>query len=419
MSLSIKVMFYKGLTKLTKFIFTFVAIPKPTVFVGDKSTEQLCNMVAQFNLKRTLIVTDNILEELGLVAKVESALNEAGVNAVVYNGVTPDPTFTIVDETVSLLSQHNCDNIIALGGGSAIDAAKVAALCATNPNRDAKKLGGFFKAKHRGLPLFAIPTTAGTGSEVTIAAVVSDPITHAKAPVVDTKVVPLAAALDPTIMIGLPSPITAATGMDALTHAIESFLGKFATAETDSYALAAVTMIFNYLPRAYKNGEDIEAREAMALASFYAGLAFTQASVGYVHAIAHNFGAKYGTPHGLANAIVLPYILDYYQQDCNERLAMLSLTINPIKESIPVSAQLQSLTQAEKEVLAQQFINDVKQLNASMNIPKQLDALKEQDIRLIAKAALKEAHLQYTYPVPKYMDITTCESIIHQMLPSV
>jgi len=401
----LKVTVYKTLVKFTKTLFVFLAQPKPTVYVGENATEKLCASMAQFGMQRVLIVTDEVLVKLGVAEKVEKALIKSGLEVFIFDGVTPDPTYTVVENTVATLNANNCDSILALGGGSAIDAAKVAALCATNPDKTPKSLGGFFKAKHAGLPFFAIPTTAGTGSEATIAAVISDPVSHAKTPVVDLKVVPIAAALDPTIMAGMPPHITAATGMDALTHAIEAYIGKAATKETDRYALAAVKMIFKYLPRAYDNGQDMEAREAMALASFYAGLAFTRTGVGYVHAIAHNFGGHYGTPHGLANAIVLPYILEFYQDSASERMAEMATATG-------IGQQL-----VGNEALTGKFIEQIKTLNNQMAIPSTLAVLKESDIKGIAKAARKEAHFDYTYPVPKYFDQRGCETIIRKMLP--
>ncbi|MDG2671019.1 iron-containing alcohol dehydrogenase, partial [Vibrio parahaemolyticus] len=198
--------------------------------------------------------------------------------------------------------------ILALGGGSAIDCAKVIAARVSN-KRSIKKLSGLFKVWRTPAPLFVIPTTSGTGSEVTIAAVVSDPNTHLKTPLMDPKLVPIMAALDPDLLIGLPAKITADTGIDALTHAVEAYISRNATPETQAYSVAAIKLIFRYLPKAVAQGGDIEARYKMAMASYYAGLAFTKASLGYVHAFAHNLGARYGLPHGMANGLALLPVL--------------------------------------------------------------------------------------------------------------
>jgi alcohol dehydrogenase class IV len=291
--------------------------------------------------------------------------------------------------------------VLAVGGGSSIDAAKVICARATN-DKPIRKLAGMFRVFKPILPLYAIPTTAGTGSEVTVAAVVSDPVTHAKTPIMDPKVVPQMAALDGTLMTGLPAHITAATGMDALTHAVEAYISANAFEETDACALAATRLIMQNLETAVKDGSNLEARQNMALASYYAGLAFTKAGVGYVHAIAHNFGAYYHTPHGLANAIVLPYILDYSKDSSIDRLAKLA-EVSGLKKGKESKAQL-----------AQKFIDHVRAMARDFGIPEKLEALKKEDIAGITKNALKEAH--FTYAVPKYMDAATCENLIAKMV---
>jgi alcohol dehydrogenase class IV len=203
-------------------------------------------------------------------------------------------------------------------------------------------------------------------------------------------------------MLGLPAPITAATGMDALTHAVEAYISKLATADTDNYALASVKLIFNNLRECYNNGSNVDARESMAVASFYAAMAFNKAFLGYVHGIAHQFGGHYNTPHGLANAIVLPHVLDYSKDACADRLAELAIAV-----------ELGSSTEPNS-VLAQKFVDAVRELNKDLGIPETLDALKPADIPGIAKGALKESH--FTYPVPKYMDQAQCEALIGKMV---
>jgi alcohol dehydrogenase len=239
-----------------------------------------------------------------------------------------------------------------------------------------------------------VPTTAGTGSEVTVAAVISDPEAGQKLVIADTRLVPAMAALDPSLMTGLPPAVTAATGMDALTHAVEAFLGQWATEATDRMALAAVGLVYENLRVAYRNGKDLEARERMSLAATYAGLAFTRANVGYVHAIAHQLGGKYHTPHGLANAMLLPHVLRFLAPAVTKRLARLAL-----------AARVGS----EKERPA------VEKLGRDLGIPRTLDALKAKDIPALAKAACWEADTNY--PVPKYMSPEVCEGIIRHLLP--
>src|SRR5512147_408612 len=287
-----------------------VAIPRPTALVGAGSALRLCHTIGQFGFQRVMIVTDAVLVKLGLIEPIRRALVEQGIDVAVHDGITPDPTYPVLQAGYEAVRKHRSNAILAVGGGSAIDAAKVIGAMAVTGKSPAKLIG-MLKVSKPMLPLFAIPTTAGTGSEVTVAAVVTDPVKHSKSAVIDPKLVPLATALDPALMQGMPPQITAATGMDALTHAVEAHMNRWPHAETPLHCRSAVRMIFANLPRAYADGTDLEARESMALASFNAGLAFTKAYVGYVHAFSHKVGGMYGVPHGLANAIILPYVLDF------------------------------------------------------------------------------------------------------------
>ncbi|MBU3070385.1 iron-containing alcohol dehydrogenase [Aestuariicella sp. G3-2] len=402
MPFSLQVLFYKSLMLMTKCVMKFVPDAKPTVLSGEGASLKLAGTISQLGLKKILIVTDAMLVKLGVISPVEEALKAQGVDVIIYDGVEPDPSFTVVEAGLEMLKQHECDSVLAIGGGSSIDAAKVVALAASN-NKSPRQLEGRFVAKLPALPLFAIPTTAGTGSEVTVAAVISDPQAGNKKLVLDPKLVPMAAALDPKIMVGLPPAITAATGMDALTHAVEAYLSEFATKETDAYALSATKMILDNLEAAYNDGGNLAAREAMVMASYYAGLAFTKAFVGYVHAIAHQFGAKYHTPHGFANALVLPHILEFSKDRVSGRLA-----------SLAVACGLGEASENEW-ALAQKFIDKVWAMNEAMGIPKTLDALQVHDIQAISEAAMHEGN--YTYPVPKYMRLEECQDILRKLLP--
>lgn len=393
--------FYKFMMLMMGVLLKIFPQPKPTIYCGPDSSLQLCGNMIQFGYKHILIVTDTMLHEMGLLDAVKAKFEAAGVRATIYDGVEPNPTFAQVHAGLKLAKENNCDAILTFGGGSSIDAAKVISIAATN-TKTPEQLVGYFKAKNPGLPLFAVPTTAGTGSEVSLAAVISDPVTHEKGVVAEPKTVPVAAALDPSIMLGLPAPITAATGIDALTHAVEAYISTLATDETDAYAIASVKMIFENLKEAYNNGSNIEARESMALASCYAALAFNKALLGYVHGIAHQFGGLYNTPHGLANAIVLPHVLEYYRDASADRLADLALAVGVGKAS------------ESNSVLAQKFVDGVRQLNVDLAIPSTLDAIKVADIPAIAKAALKESH--YNYPVPKYMNQAQCEALVGKMV---
>ncbi len=401
MPFGLQVFLYKLLMKTMKLVLKVVPQPKPTLYCGEDSSHQLASNIIQFGYQRVLIVTDKMLHEMGLLDPVKEQLTTAGVEVSVYDGVEPNPTFDQVHAGLNMARKNRCDAILCFGGGSSIDAAKVISV-AFSGEKAPEDLEGFFKVKGEVLPLFAVPTTAGTGSEVSVGAVISDPITHQKAIVADPKTVPVAAALDPKIMLGLPAPITAATGMDALTHAIEAYISAIPTEESDKYASASVKLIFANLLEAYNNGTNVEAREGMAIASTYAAFAFNKAMLGYVHGIAHQFSGHYNTPHGLANAIVLPHVLDYSKSACAHRLAELAVVVKLGAASEPDS------------ILAQKFIDAVRQLSKDMNIPNTLEALQIEDVPAIAQAALKESHT--TYAVPKYMNQLQCESLIRKLI---
>ncbi len=376
--------------------------PQPTLMVGAGSSARLGESVAGMGHRKILIVTDAIIVKLGLTRALTQALDAGGVDYVVFDKITPDAPIPLIEEGLAFFKEHGCDAIVAFGGGSSMDAAKVIAVAANN-HKPLRELAGYFKGRHSPVPIYAVPTTAGTGSEVTVAAVVSDPETQKKLVVMDLRVVPRMAALDPELMTGLPPAITAATGVDALTHAVESFIGKWTTPYTEGMSLSAVGMIFENLPVAYEDGKNLQAREKMALASTYAGLAFTRANVGYVHAIAHQFGGLYHTPHGLANAIMLPHVLDFSAPAVIPQLARL--------------AERAGLGDAgdDEHTLADKFIAGVRALNARLGIPTTLAALREDDIPALAEAACQEALIGY--PVPRYMDQATCEAVIRKVLP--
>ena len=388
----------RGAGKFTRFL----PIAQPTLMVGPGSSGRLGEAIAGMGHRKILIVTDAIIAKLGLLGPLTKALKAGGADYVVFDRITPDAPIPLIEEGLAFFKDHDCDAIVAFGGGSAMDAAKLIAIAARNP-KPLRDLAGYFKGLRNPVTIYAVPTTAGTGSEVTVAAVMSDPERKQKLVAMDTRVVPRMAALDPALMAGLPPAITAATGIDALTHAVEAYIGRWATPYTDGMALAAVGLIFENLPRAYHDGRDLVAREKMALASTYAGLAFTRANVGYVHAIAHQFGGLYHTPHGLANAIMLPLVLDYSAPAVIERLAQLA-----------VRAKLGHERESD-ETLAARFIDGVRALSAELGIPSTLADLREADIPDLARAACKEAHLGY--PVPRYLDEAGCEALIRRALP--
>src|SRR6056297_2263934 len=311
-----------GVMKVVAGVFPF---PVPALLTGPGSVGQLAENIKIRGLKHVLVVTDRILMDLKLPEGLLSALSENGVEYTIFDEVKPNPTIENVEEGRKLYKENKCDGIIGFGGGSPIDCAKIIGARISNPYLSVRRMKGMFRVFLPIPPFFAVPTTAGTGSETTIAAVISDPDTHEKFAINDFKLIPKIAVLDPELMVGLPPHITAATGMDALTHAVEAYIGVNGNQFTDENAENATALIFENLEEAYKNGSNIEARNNMALASFYAGSAFTRAYVGYVHAIAHTLGGLYGVAHGLANAVILPYVLEFCREDAEEKLARLAL----------------------------------------------------------------------------------------------
>ena len=379
-----------------------VPIPQPLLLVGPGASARLGQAIGAFGHRRLLLVSDAVVARLGLMAPLTEALTAAGTQFVLFDGVTPDTPIDAVEKGIALFNKAHCDAILAFGGGSVMDAAKVIGLSAANAKHP-RDLVGYFKALHGPVPLYAVPTTAGTGSEVTVAAVVSDPEHGVKLVIADTRIVPDMAALDPCLMTGLPADITAATGMDALTHAVEAYLGGWSTPYTDRMALAAVGMVYQYLPVACRDGANLQAREQMALAACYAGLAFTRANVGNVHAIAHQLGGRYHTPHGLANAIMLPGVLRFCAQDCHARLATLARRAGVAVDGEP------------DDLLARRFLDSVDAMNAALGIPHHLDALRAKDIPALARAACWEADANY--PVPRRMTQADCEALLREVLP--
>ena len=377
-------------------------IPQPTLLVGAGASTRLAQTLAAFGHRKLLVVTDAMIVQLGLLDDFIAALDAAGSAHHVYAEITADAPIPQVEKGIALYRHKGCDAIVAFGGGSVMDAAKAIGLAVAN-DRHPRRLVGYFRGLHAPPPLYAVPTTAGTGSEVTVAAVISDPARGRKLVIADTRLVPQMAALDPLLMVGLPPAVTAATGIDALTHAIEAYIGYWSTAFTDRMALAAVGMIFENLPRAWADGSNVAARENMALASTYAGLAFTRANVGNVHAIAHQLGGKYHTPHGLANAIMLPHVLRFSAPAITDRLATLALHAGAAGADAP------------RERRAAAFLDAVEALARAVAIPATLDALQPADIPALARAACREADT--SYPVPRVMTEGDCEAMLRRVLP--
>lgn len=379
-----------------------IPIPRPTLLVGPDSALRMVESVADFGHRRVLLVTDAAVAKLAPVERLIDALAQK-LHLQVYAGVTPDAPLPVIEQGIDVYNTMAADAIVAIGGGSVLDAAKVIGLAAVN-QRDPRSLAGYFRAFSGPPPLYVAPTTAGTGSEVTVAAVISDPEAGAKLIVADTRLVPRIAALDPLLTQGLPPAITAATGLDALTHAVEAWLSGWRTAESDQLARVAARLILRFLPRAWADGDDLIAREQMALAATWAGMAFTRANVGNVHAIAHQLGARYHVPHGLANAIMLPHVLRFSQAKAQGRMAELALALELGKP------------RDGDRLLARRLIETIEALKHTLDMPAQVAALRVQDIPALAAAACWEADTNY--PVPRRMSEADCAALLRAVLPT-
>lgn len=380
-------------------------IPKPFSLVGPDSSLTLCRILEMNGFRRVMLVTDEALLKLEVVGPMLVRLAKLGIEVELFSEVKPDPDYELVVKGVKRLTQCRAQAILAVGGGSPIDCAKAIMLCHANNSHPSRLLGFWLYAwpRRKGLPFYAVPTTAGTGSEATIAAVVSDKVARSKASIIDPKLVPGIVALDPKLTLGLPQFVTATTGMDALTHAIEAFISTMAMPETDEMARMAATMIMQVLPAISLKSDDLDAREDLLVASCFAGMAFTRAGVGYVHAIAHQLGGLYHVPHGLANAIVLPHVLEYSKSACLGRLSELAVVSGIAAANIPMSERVDAL------------IEHIRRMNAGMGIPSKVAELRREDFDTIVTRAFREAH--GTYGVPRYLRRNDAYSILEQILP--
>ena len=396
--------FYKAFCRVFQIIFriasTILPWRVPELLEGEGSIEKLPVFIKNKGIDSVLLVTDEVIIKLGLATSLLKGLEKEGIAYSIYDKTVPNPTIDNIEEGLELYKQNSCSAIIALGGGSPMDCAKGIGARVARPNKPVSKMKGLFKILKATPPLFAVPTTAGTGSECTLAAVISDSKTHEKYPINDFSLIPKYAVLDPALTVKLPKHITSTTGLDALTHAVEAFIGKSNTKFTKAKALTAVALINENLKTAYDKGTDMEARKNMQLASYYAGLAFTRAYVGNVHAIAHTMGGLYKTAHGLANSVLLPIVLEYYGKSAHKPLAALADHIGLPGENY-----------AER---ANAFIDWVKGLNKYMNIPDKLADLKREDYALIAQRALSEANP--LYPVPMIFAKEDVFNILDQVI---
>ena len=361
-------------------------IPSVNV-IGNGALNDAMNTMKEYGYRRALIVTDAVLNKLGVAGNIQKRLQEFDILSVVFDGTHPNPTTVNVEEGLEMLRANDCDCVISLGGGSPHDCAKGIALVAANGG-DIRDYEGVDRSAKPQLPMIAINTTAGTASEMTRFCIITDVTRHIKMAIVDKHVTPVLSVNDSSLMEGMPKGLTAATGMDALTHAIEAYVSIAATPITDACALKAITMIVENLPTAVEHGSNSEAREAMAYAQFLAGMAFNNASLGYVHAMAHQLGGFYDLPHGVCNAVLLPHVQVFNSKVAAARLRDCAKAMN-----IDVSAM-------NDEQGAAACVDAIRKLARQVNIPAGLRDLnvKEEDIPVLATNALKDA-CGFTNPI--------------------
>ncbi len=386
-----------GFRFVFRLLMTMKPPPEPKVFEGDDASLELARFVADQGVKSVLLITTAGMVQRGTVEPLMRALQAAGATVRIFDAVEPNPRVSTVEAAITRFRADQCDAVLAFGGGSVLDAAKVVALGAANAV-PLTKLVGLFKAKRPAVPFYAIPTTAGSGSEITSAALLTDDKTHQKLFIIDHKLVPLAVALDPAPMVTMPAAITAETGADALTHAIEAYVTPINPSALMQTAAGALKQIFEHLPEAFNHGENRTARRHMARASYDAGRAFNGMGLGFVHALSHQLTARYGVPHGRTNAALLPKVLHASRQGIAPALADLAQQLWP--QNAPAS----------ESRAATFFIERVYELLSALELPTTITEIQEQDLTAIIHAARREAIT--SYPVAYLLSVEECRSIL-------
>ncbi len=382
---------YRIYQKILYVAQAFLPINEPEIISGNTALNQLVKRIHQDQFHHVLIVSQAPLLALPDVVNFIGLLKAEMIGVTIFGDTTSNPTILQIETVKDLYLQNQCDAIIAIGGGSAIDLAKGVGARLARPNKTLQQMKGILKVGKKIPMLYAVPTTSGTGSEATLACVVTDSLTHEKYAINDPVLIPKIAILDPRLTLGLPIDLTATTGMDALTHAVEAYLGQSNTKKTKQFAIEAIQLIFQYLVKVYQEPTNLDYRNHMQLAAYKAGVAFTKAYVGNVHAIAHTLGGMYHVPHGLANAVILPHVLEFYNHAIDSKLAALA-------DLTTISKPDQS-----KHEKALAFIETIKTMNRQMNIPTSFDGIvKDEDIEIMIKRAMAEANP--LYPVPVIMD---------------
>lgn len=357
----------------------------PEYIEGPGSITRLARLVKEKGTGNVLVVTDANLLKMGMLDSMLKSFEETGIKYTIFSDVEKNPTSDNVEEGFRVYKQNQCTSLVGFGGGAAMDCAKAIAAKSVHPNRTVAQLQGLLKVHAKIPPFFAVPTTAGTGSETTVAAVIIDSKTHHKASINDPSILPKYAVLDPELTVGLPPFVTATTGLDALCHAVEAYTNHtYNTDLEDFLAKEAVRLIHDNILTAYHDGKNLEARQNMQKAAFYAGRAFTRGCVGYVHAIGHTLGGLYGVPHGLAMSIILPHVMRQYGASAYSRLADL--------------ASVCGIEGPTKAVKANRFIEWIEDVKKEMQIPAGADMIKDEDVSQIITWAMAEANPLYPCP---------------------
>jgi len=364
--------------------------------------EDISDVLFSKGKRNVLLVTDKSIRNLGITNNLEKHLVDNGINVVVFDDVISNPTVENVEQARELYLQNKCEALIGFGGGSAIDCAKAVGARIAKPKQQLKDMVGILRILKKIPLLIAIPTTAGTGSETTVATLVTDTKTKHKYMISDFPLIPKYAVLDPEVTRTLPPSITASTGMDVLVHAVEAYIGNSTTKKTRAQALEAVSLVYNNLQRAYDDGNDMEARKNMLRASYLGGCAFTVSYVGYCHAISHTLSGAYNTPHGLANAIIIPYVLKAYGEKIHTKLKDLAIAAGLCDNEI-----------APKEA-AELFINSIITMNKNMKIGSKIENLQKNDIKELARHASAEANP--IYPVPVLFGKKELENLYYELV---
>ncbi len=364
--------------------------------------EELAKLLLKKKKNTVLLVTDPVIRGAGITTHLEQVLKSQGIQCIVYDRTVANPTTENVAQALALYQENGCQALIGFGGGSSIDCAKAVGARVAYPKKELADMEGILKVRRRLPLLIAIPTTAGTGSETTLASVITDAETRHKYPINSFPLIPRYAVLDPEVTRSLPPHLTAATGMDALTHAVEAYIGHSTTSGTRKDAVRAVQLIFENIRRVYENGNDRKARRRMLYASYLAGNAFTRSYVGYVHAVAHSLGGKYNVPHGLANAVLLPVVLKAYGETAWKPLHRLAVAVGLAER------------QEEAQAGAERFIQAVKDMKRDLQIGDTIPEIQPEDIPALAKKADKEANP--LYPVPKLMNGKELEQLYYAVM---